>query len=107
MEIKELIFKTVLSDYKDSSELETILKDEKNRMQTVTSYNKELIDKDCAEAIRIRFLGKKSPLQSLLKSLKNLPANERKTYGQKINLLKKDISENIQSFLKSFESFEL
>lgn len=107
MEIKDIISEDVSVEYKSTEELDAILEDEIQRMNSIIAYDRELLDKDSAEAVRIRFLGKKSPLQSLLKSFKNLPANERKVYGQKINLLKKDISLNISEFLKSFESFEL
>lgn len=107
MKIKELINERVSVDYKNTAELDAILDEEVMRMKALISFDKELLDMNSAEAIRIRFLGKKSPLQSLLKSLKNLPANERKTYGQKINHLKKDISDTVTGFLKSFERYAL
>ena len=40
------------------------------------------------ERFRAQFLNKKSELQTLLGEIKNVPAEERKTFGQKVNLLK-------------------
>lgn len=40
------------------------------------------------ENFRLKFLGKKSELQSLLSEIKNVPAEERKDFGQQVNLLK-------------------
>ena len=40
------------------------------------------------ENFRLRFLSKKSELQTLLSEIKNVPAEQRKTFGQKVNLLK-------------------
>lgn len=44
------------------------------------------------ESLRIAFLGKKGEVQILLKETKNQPAENRKTYGQAVNALKKDIT---------------
>ena len=40
------------------------------------------------ENFRLQFLSKKSELQSLLGEIKNVPPEERKTFGQKVNELK-------------------
>ena len=40
------------------------------------------------ENFRLQFLSKKSELQSLLSEIKNVPPEERKTFGQKVNELK-------------------
>lgn len=40
------------------------------------------------ENFRLRFLSKKSELQMLLGEIKNVPAEERKEFGQRVNLLK-------------------
>ena len=37
---------------------------------------------------RLKFLSKKSELQSLLNEIKNVPAEQRKAFGQQVNLLK-------------------
>ena len=40
------------------------------------------------ERFRLQFLSKKSELQTLLGEIKNVPAEERKSFGQQVNLLK-------------------
>lgn len=40
------------------------------------------------EDFRLKFLGKKSELQSMLSEIKNVPAEERKNFGQQVNMLK-------------------
>ena len=40
------------------------------------------------ENFRLKFLSKKSELQTLLSEIKNVPAEQRKAFGQQVNLLK-------------------
>ncbi len=48
---------------------------------------------DSAEAFRIKYLGKKGLFRSLLKSVKDLSLEERKTYGGKLNALRNSTEE--------------
>ena len=50
-----------------------------------------ITDEVSAEVFRIRYLGKKGILKTLLKGLKDLPVEERKTFGAKANQLRDDI----------------
>lgn len=43
------------------------------------------------ENLKVKYLGKKGPLQSLMKTLKDLSPEERRAFGQKINDLKQNI----------------
>ena len=43
---------------------------------------------EALENFRLQFLSKKSELQSLLSEIKNVPAEERKSFGQRVNELK-------------------
>ncbi|MCK9339026.1 MAG: phenylalanine--tRNA ligase subunit alpha [Bacteroidales bacterium] len=43
---------------------------------------------EALENFRLQFLSKKSDLQTLLSEIKNIPAEERKSFGQKVNVLK-------------------
>ena len=52
------------------------------------------------EAIRLRFTGRKSPLQELLKSLKDFPAQERKEAGARINKLKVELEQGVAAFMQ-------
>lgn len=46
--------------------------------------------------VRIDYLGKKGLVQGLMKGMKNLPNEEKPAFGQKINLLKQEISQAIE-----------
>ncbi|MEO0137527.1 MAG: phenylalanine--tRNA ligase subunit alpha [candidate division WOR-3 bacterium] len=49
-------------------------------------------DAQTLESFRIRFLGRKGVLNELIKELVNLPLEERKKYGNEINLLKTQLT---------------
>ena len=53
-------------------------------------------DPERVEAVRVRFLGRKSPLTALMKQLGKLSAEERPAAGQAINKLKKSIQQSIE-----------
>ena len=42
--------------------------------------------------LRVSFLGKKGPVQGLMKLMKNLPKEEKPEFGQKVNVLKSELS---------------
>lgn len=42
--------------------------------------------------LRVSFLGKKGPVQGLMKLMKNLPKEEKPGFGQKVNVLKSELS---------------
>jgi len=54
------------------------------------------------EKFRIQYLGKKGVLADLFRSFKELPAEQKKETGQKINQLKQYLSEKIESHLEEF-----
>ena len=49
------------------------------------------------DQMRVHYLGKKGELTALLKSLGNLPADERKAAGQDINIAKQDVQAAIEA----------
>jgi phenylalanyl-tRNA synthetase alpha chain len=55
--------------------------------------------KEEIEQFRIRFLGKKGTLSELFQHFKDVPSEEKREVGQKINQLKQFISEKIESML--------
>ena len=55
------------------------------------------------ENFRIQLLGRKGEITALLDELKAIPAQEKKKYGQPINLLKKQATEKIQEWVTYFE----
>ena len=54
-------------------------------------------DLETLDQIRVSYLGKKGGLTALLKSLGNLPGNERKEAGQKINDAKQGVQQSIEA----------
>ncbi len=56
------------------------------------------------ENFRIYFLGKKGPITALFGAIKEIPNEDKKAYGQDINLLKNKAEEKYELFKTSFES---
>ncbi len=55
------------------------------------------------ENFRIYFLGKKGPIAALFGTIKDVPNEEKKAFGQDINLLKNKAEEKYESFKLTFE----
>lgn len=55
------------------------------------------------DQIRVRFLGKKGELTSMLKTLGNLPHEERKAAGQEINQIKQSVQQSIEARKSALE----
>ena len=58
------------------------------------------------ENFRLQFLSKKSELQSLLSEIKNVPPEERKTFGQKVNELKQKAQQYYDEHKAKLEAAE-
>lgn len=58
------------------------------------------------EELRVRYLGRKGPVQDLMKDLKNVPDSERPDAGKRINDLKKELTERLDQSLRSFAQME-
>ncbi len=54
-------------------------------------------DLDAVEAFRIRLLGKKGGITALLAEFRNVPVEQKKEFGQKINTLKKAALEKVNA----------
>ena len=52
------------------------------------------------DAIRVNYLGKKGCITDLLKNMKDLSPEEKKTFGQEVNTLKNLASESINRIIK-------
>ena len=50
---------------------------------------------EALEAIRVEYLGKKGLVTELLKDMKNLSVEEKKTFGQEVNVLKEEVTEMV------------
>lgn len=55
------------------------------------------------EALKVKYLGKKGPIQALMKELKKITQEERREFGQKINVLKNEIEAKCQELLTNLQ----
>lgn len=63
--------------------------------------------KEELEAFRIKFLGKKGILNDFFAEFKNVPADQKKEFGQVINNLKNTAEQKVAGILEAFESREV
>ena len=56
----------------------------------------EAKDPQAIEAIRVQYLGKKGLVTDLMKELKDVPNDQKKEFGQKINVIKKEAEDKIK-----------
>jgi len=59
------------------------------------------------ENIRVTYLGKKGSITDLLKNMKDLSAEEKKTFGQEVNVLKNEATEKIAVKLQELKDAEI
>lgn len=64
-------------------------------------------DGSVLEGIRVAYLGKKGSVTELLKGLKDLSDSEKKEFGQKVNILKNDISAKIDAYKVKLAEMEI
>ena len=63
-------------------------------------------DKEALEAFRIQYLGSKGMLKDYFAEFKNVPNEQKKEFGQVINLLKTTAEEKVKTILEALESKE-
>lgn len=80
--------------------LETLLTDFNSQISAV--QNKQQL-----EEIRINFLGKKGLVTELFLQLKNIAAEEKKSFGAKINEVRDQVTKKIDAAKENFENAEL
>jgi len=64
-------------------------------------------DGSVLEGIRVAYLGKKGSVTELLKGLKDLSDSEKKEFGQKVNVLKNEISAKIDDYKVKLAELEV
>ncbi|MDX2083446.1 MAG: phenylalanine--tRNA ligase subunit alpha [Rickettsiales bacterium] len=67
----------------------------------------EIKNKQQLEEIRVNFLGKKGLVTELFSQLKNLSAEEKKSFGALINQLRDQVTKKIDAIKEDFENAEL
>ncbi len=73
------------------------------------AFERELSEaksRDAVEKLRVAYLGKKGSVTELLKSLKDVGADQKKELGQHINLLKKQVEEKIAGQVEKVKAAE-
>ncbi|NBV07070.1 MAG: phenylalanine--tRNA ligase subunit alpha [Proteobacteria bacterium] len=80
--------------------LETLLADFNSQISAVK--NKQQL-----EEIRINFLGKKGLVTELFSQLKNIAADEKKSFGAQINQVRDTVTKKIDNAKENFENAEL
>jgi phenylalanyl-tRNA synthetase alpha chain len=80
-------------------------------MSSVDKIKEEILNSSCAnpeelEAYRKRFISKKSVVGELFSQMRDVPVEEKKAYGQKINELKSLAQDKFQELIKSLEKEE-
>ena len=76
-------------------------------IQNFAEAAKDASDSASVEKLRVAFLGKKGEIAELMKDLKSAPAEQKKEFGQKINLLKKDVEGKLADLTAAIEQKEL
>ena len=59
------------------------------------------------EAIRVAYLGKKGFVTELMKEMKDLSVEEKKTFGQKVNVIKGEVTDKIAEKNQELKEKEL
>ena len=62
---------------------------------------------EALEEVRVKYLGKKGLVTELLKDMRNLSPEEKKTFGQEVNILKEDITEKITTAREEIRKAEI
>lgn len=68
--------------------------------------NATAANKEAVEQLRIKYLSKKGELSALMADFRNVPAEQKREVGQKINQLKAFVTEKIASLKEAFEVAE-
>ncbi len=74
----------------------------KKHLETVREFQADT--PEAIEAFRIKYLGKKGLLTSFFAELKNVPASEKREFGQTVNQLKNAAAEKVDSLREALQS---
>lgn len=77
------------------------------KVENIEEELKSIDSIDKLNELKIEYVGKKGLITSLLSSMKDLSNEEKKEFGQKVNVLKNKVNEAIDSKLKELNEIEL
>lgn len=75
--------------------------------QAFSERIRNAVNTQALEEIRIEYLGKKGAVTGLMKTMKDLSNEEKKTFGQQVNVLKNEITEAIAKKVEQIKQKEL
>ena len=75
--------------------------------QQLTAELTEAVDAQALEAMRVRYLGKKGSITDLLKGMKDLSNEEKKTFGSLVNDLKQQAAQSISERSQELKELEI
>lgn len=81
-----------------------MLENVKELKQNFDTAIQSAADTQTVENLRIEYLGKKGSVTGLLKDMKNLSGDEKKSFGQQVNQLKSEITEAISAKLVQLQA---
>jgi phenylalanyl-tRNA synthetase alpha chain len=96
--LEHILENVTQTQYENFEQLCALILKEEESFSRALKFSEVVFSKNLIEQMRLRFCGKKSPLQEWLKSLKNVLPQERKPAGEKINQLKAFIEKNFEPF---------
>ncbi|WNM19602.1 phenylalanine--tRNA ligase subunit alpha [Flavobacterium capsici] len=76
----------------------------KEHIEEAKAFNEK--NKEALEQFRIKYLGSKGLLKELYSELKNIPNDQKKDFGQVINILKNAAEEKVKAIQEELESKE-
>ena len=76
-------------------------------LQEATQKIQDVKDSSSLNDLRVLYLGKKGPVQELMKGMKDLSKEEKPIFGQKVNQLKQDLSKMIEEKKEQLAAFEM
>ncbi len=66
-----------------------------------------VVDMASLDALRVEYLGKNGLITGLLKEMKNLSVEEKKTFGQEVNILKTEATDAISAKIEEMKAKEI
>ena len=91
-----------------------VFRERKNNMKTIeellqeaTQKIQDVKDSSSLNDLRVLYLGKKGPVQELMKGMKDLSKEEKPIFGQKVNQLKQDLSKMIEEKKEQLAALEM
>ena len=76
-------------------------------LQEATQKIQDVKDSSSLNDLRVLYLGKKGPVQELMKGMKDLKKKKKPIFGQKVNQLKQDLSKMIEEKKEQLAALEM